>query len=87
MIPSIIQRKHVLRAIKEIERNAVPPKRRSIRYDVLHKRRRFPPKYTIGLAKKYANGNELDYRKFSGGAEANLFLDARGFQIVDKGAN
>ena len=87
MIPSIIQRKHVLLAIKEIKRNGVPPKRRSIRYDILHNSRRFPPKYTIGLAKKYANGNELNFRKFSGGAEANRFLKERGFQIVDKGAN
>ena len=84
MIPRNITREHVLKAIKEIERNRFPRRRNSRKFILLYEGKSFPPKYVVSLANKYANGIELNSSKFCGGEETNRFLRNLGFPILDK---
>ena len=84
MIPQNIKSEHILKAIEEVERSGIPRDRSSDRYDLEYNKKIYPPKYIISLANKYANGNELDHSEFSGGDEANNFLESLGFNIVNK---
>ena len=74
MIPNNITHQHILNAIQEIDegRVRIPLDREPHNNDKL-----YPPKFIISLANKYANGNELESEKFSGGEETNGFLKAR----------
>ena len=80
-IPQNITKDHVLKAIKEIDEKGVPPGRGSKTYFLIHDGKKYPPKYVISLANKYANGEELDYRKFNA-QEAVRYLEKLGFEIV-----
>lgn len=83
MIPANITSTHIISAIREIDLYGVPPRRNSKVYSLLYKGRRYPPKYVISIANRYANGTELDYREFNGGRqETNPFLEERGFNVV-----
>jgi len=84
MIPKNITREHVLRALKEIERNGVPMGRNSRKFVLSYEGKTFPPKYVVSLANKYANGIELDPSEFSGGKETNRFLITLRFEVLDK---
>ena len=86
MIPKNITREHVLRAIKEIERNGVPRGRNSRKFVLSYEGKTFPPKYVVSLSNKYANDVMLDSSKFCGGQETNRFLEMLGFRILDKTA-
>jgi len=81
MIPDNITKKHILKAIAEVDRDGVPPGRGSTRYSLLHDGRLYPPKYTVSVANRFANGNELPSANFSGGKEVNEFLARFGFSI------
>jgi len=84
MIPKNITREYVCRAIKEIRENGVPKGRSSKRFLLEYQGKFFPPKYTLALANKYANGRLLDFREFSGGSKANNFLRSLGFKVSEK---
>ena len=85
MIPDNINKDYILKAIDEIKKaNAIPSGRESTKYDLVFEENRYPPKYVVSLANKYANGEELDSSTFSGGDETNGFLRDRGFEIVNK---
>lgn len=81
-----ITRVNIISAIKEIDRYRydIPPRRNSKRYDLLFEGKRYPPKYVISIAYKYATGEELMPYEFNGGYETNSFLESKGFQIVEK---
>ena len=82
MIPKKITRKNLLDAIKEIDPDNIPSHRKIKKYYLVHNNEQYPPKYTISLANKFANGQELSHKEFSGGwSETNAFLDKRGFVI------
>jgi hypothetical protein len=81
-IPENINRDHIIKAIEEIDKNRYPPKRKSTRYNLVYNGGNYPPKYTVSLANKYANGIELEYDEFYGGKEVNEFLESRGFTII-----
>ena len=83
MIPRNINQVHVLKAIEEIDRKGIPKGRNSRKFQLLHKRRYYPPKFVISLANKYANNVELDSSQFGGGIETNHFLEKLGFEIVE----
>lgn len=68
-----IQRKHVLKALEEINRTGVPPDARSTTYDLIEGQHRFPPKLVLSLASKYASGVEFDRSLFSGGEASPAF--------------
>ncbi len=83
MIPNNITHQHILNAIQEIdEGREIPLDREPHKYNLIHNDKLYPPKFIISLSNKYANGNELESEKFSGGEETNGFLKARGFEVV-----
>lgn len=84
MIPINITSSHIISAIREIDRDSVPPRRNSKLYDLLYNGRRYPPKYVVSIANRYANGVELSSYYFGGGDETDGFLERRGFTIVPK---
>ncbi len=82
MIPSNIGKEHVIDALREIESEGVSASRRSKSFCLIVNGKKYPPKYVVSLANKYANGEELDPSSFSGGRETNGFLKKLGFDIV-----
>lgn len=84
MIPKNITRNHILSAIKEVDNNGIPDNRYSTKYTLVFKGHRYPPKYIISMANRYANGEMLDSELFSGGNETNSFLQELGFKIYVK---
>lgn len=82
MIPSNIERGHIIKAIREIDSNGILPGRESRSFLLIFEGKRYPPKYVLSLANKFANGEELDPSRFSGGQETNNFLKRLRFEIV-----
>ena len=80
-IPTV-RKTHVEAAIKEIERNGVPKKRRSTRFCMKVGKRHYPPKYVLSLAVRNATGQTLLPEDHSGGVETNGRLETLGFEIV-----
>jgi hypothetical protein len=80
MIPQNITREHILQAIQEITSSKIPVHRESSNYDLFFERKRFPPKYVISIANKYANGRELLASEFDA-VDAKTFLPKLGFEI------
>ena len=83
MIPSNIEREHIIKAIREIDSNGIPSGRESRSFLLIFKRKQYPPKYVLSLANKFPNGEELDPSRFSGGQETNNFLKGLGFDIKE----
>ena len=84
MTPDVINKMHILKAIKWIGSQGVPRPRKSRGYDLMHNNRPYPPKYVVSVAHRFAQGKEWSPSKFSGGDETNNYLIARGFRIVNK---
>lgn len=82
MIPSNIKKEHVMRAIREIDSKGMPSGRKSRSFCLRFEGKLYPLKYVVSLANKFANGEELDSSKFSGGHETNNFLKRLGFDIL-----
>jgi len=78
MIPSNIQREHIIEAIIETDKLTIPPERLSKKFLLEYEGRHYPPKFIISIANRYANGVELNPNLFSGGKESNNFLNSRG---------
>ena len=83
MINKSITKKNVLAALSEINKDGVPAKRKSTKYDLYHNGKRYPPKYALSIASKLATGKELEASEFSGGVETNNFLMFLGFTIKE----
>jgi 5-methylcytosine-specific restriction protein B len=81
-----IKREHVLEALKEIDRDGIPPDARSTTYDLIEGQHRYPPKLVLSLASKHASGVEFDRSLFSGGEASPAFALLRklGFHIERK---
>ena len=82
-IPKNINKEHIINAIQKIDREGVPEKRESTRFNLSYEGKYYPPKYIISIANLYANGEEYLPSLFSGGDETNSFLRRLGFTIVD----
>ena len=67
MIPNNITRNDILKAMDEIDAKGVPDDRLPRKFNVIYNGRKYPPKYVISIANKYANGKELRPDQFSGG--------------------
>jgi AAA domain (dynein-related subfamily) len=80
-IPKNITKEHIIRAIDEIDKNGIPDDRQQRKFNLKYNGKDYPPKYTISIANKFANGEELRASAFSGGDETNPFLEERGFMI------
>ena len=83
MIPDGIEETHLELAIQEITKNGIPVSRKSVHYDYLHGNKRYPPKYVISLAAKYAFGNELPSNDFNA-VRARDYLRSRGHTVLDR---
>jgi len=84
-IPGNIEKEHIVRAIEEIDKSGVDRRRVSIGFDLAYGERRYPPKYVVSKANKYANSIDLVYRDFVSHM-ARRHLDRLGFSIVAKGS-
>lgn len=83
---SRLRAEHVRRAIAEIDRHGLPPSRGSTKYELVVDGKRYPPKYTLGLAMRYATGHTLGPGDHYGGEQSNGPLRELGFVVVEKGA-
>ena len=87
MIPDNIEVEHVLKAIDQIDREEVPPSRRSVHYDLIKDGKPYPPKYIISIANKYANGSHHPSGRFNA-VEAKNYLARekyrQEFQVIDR---
>ena len=83
MIPSNLNEQHFVQAAAEIDREGVPEKRRSVHYDLVLSGKRYPPKYVISLATKYATGTEHPFDSFDAVEAKKYFLD-RGYEVIDR---
>jgi 5-methylcytosine-specific restriction enzyme B len=65
MIPKNITEQHVLEAIKDIDANGIKyPLTKSRKVNLVFNDKAYPPKLTISIANKFANGEELFWRSF-----------------------
>jgi hypothetical protein len=81
MIPDNIKKSHVIEAIKLISKEGRPRERQAAKYHLHYEGENFPPKYVLSVANRFANGRDLAASEFSGGKEANGFLERLGFEI------
>jgi len=84
MIPKQIKREHIIKAIELIDAKGYDKKNASTKYDLLHNRKKYPPKVIISLANIFVTGSPHPVDKFSGGDESNNFLIGLGFSIINK---
>ena len=83
MIPEGITDQHIKLAAAEIDREGIPVHRNSVHYDLVLNGRKYPPKYIISLATRYATGDEHSPEDFNA-VEAKNFLENRGYKITDR---
>ncbi len=83
MIPVVIKKGHIRKAMQRITIDGFPTRRKSRDYCLVADGRCFPPKYTIALAHEIATGDFLDSEEFSGGDESERFLKGHGFDVIE----
>ena len=83
MIPSNINYKGIVEAMKRIDDEGIPTNRRSRKYYLEFNGQQYPPKYTVARANQIVNGEFLESDKFNGGLETNNFLKRLGFHITE----
>jgi hypothetical protein len=86
VIPSNIKRKHIIKALKRIDKDGLPNDGQSSTYDVIFDDKRYPPKLVVSYANSFVNGQDLDRAKFNGGKDTECFnlLAKEGFVVVVK---
>ncbi len=57
MIPSIIRRDHILKAIDKVNPDKIPNNRRSRDFCLVYENTNYPPKYLISLGHEIATGS------------------------------
>ncbi len=82
MIPDNIQQEHLLAAMAEIDRQGVPARQQSRRYDLFYNGKSYPPKLVVRIASRLVNRQELPI--LTSVQETNDFLTKRGFTIIFK---
>ena len=83
MIPSDLEEKHFLEAASHIDREGVPFPRRSVHYDLVLGGNRYPPKYIISLANRFASGIDYPSNKFNA-VEAVNYFRVHKYQVIDR---
>ena len=87
-IPAGLTRTHVLQALADLDAGVDHPFGQPTGYELLHERKRYPPKAVVGLACRYSLGRVLLPEEFSGSeapGQANFVLRKLGFTVVRKG--
>ena len=85
MIPKGLTQKHFEQAAAEIDRYGVPSERNSVHYDLVVAKKRYPPKYIVSLAVKFATGEAYPAAEFNA-VEAKKYFQSNGYEIVDRRA-
>jgi len=67
MIPKNIGKDHIFSAVRDIDRDGIPPSKDSKKFKLFFEGKEYPPKVCYLNANKYANGKELEPSDFSGG--------------------
>ena len=83
MIPHEIEHQHVAQAAERIDKEGVPNRRKSYRYDLMLGGRPYPPKYVISLATEFATGSEYPAKSFDA-VEAKNYFVTRGYDVADR---
>lgn len=83
MIPSGLKRIHYKKAAAEIDKVGVPRNRLAVHYDLLIGGKKYPPKYLISLAQKYATGKPYPAYYFSA-VEARDYFRRLGYTVLDR---
>ena len=83
MVPMDLTKKNFLQAAAEIDRDGVPIDRRSVHYDLVLNEKRYPPKYIVSLAMRFATGKEYPAADFNAVEAKNYFL-TRGYTVIDR---
>ena len=86
MLNRQVTKENIIDALKFIDKNGVPRKRLSTKFNLYYNNKSYPPKYVLSIATKIASGKELESSVFSGGNETNSFLETLGF-IIREGSN
>jgi hypothetical protein len=83
-----LERQHVESALDEIgDPNRIPSEHRATKYCLITREKHWSPKYVVGIAWKYATGEEKHHTQYSGGKDgANLELQALGYTVEQCGA-
>jgi len=83
---SLIEQKHILDALKEIDEKGIPKNAQSSTYDLVYNGKPYPPKLVLSWSYRYATGDELDRNLFEGGKNTPCFnrLQELGFVIKTK---
>lgn len=85
MIPKGLSSKHFKHAAAAIDREGVPAERNSRYYDLVIEGKRYPPKYIVSLATKFATGEEYPASDFNAVEAKNYFL-SKGYEVIDRRA-
>jgi len=85
-IPNGITRDYILSAISDFNDRFPHEFHESTDYDLIHQKRRYPPKAVIGLAARHIIGKPLKPKDFKGGLKSKCFriLEQNGFKIKPK---
>ena len=86
MIPDDLEKKHFLQAASHIDHEGVPLPRRSVHYNLVLDGKRYPPKYIISLANRFAAGIDHPSDKFNA-VEAVNYFRAHKYQVIDRRQN
>jgi 5-methylcytosine-specific restriction protein A len=85
-IPAGINKEHILKAIVDFDGGFAHEFHESTEYDLIHEKRRYPPKAIVGLAARYIIGQPLKPKDFAGGLKSKCFrvLEHYEFTILPK---
>lgn len=88
MIPNNITKEHLVKAIKEIDKEGVPKGRQSFKYDLDYNGQKYPPLLVVSYANRIANGKEFPPNTLGGepSSEAFKLLKKEGFMVSEKKA-
>jgi len=79
---SIVNKDHIIWAIKQIDENGIPPERCSKTYNLYYNGEIYPPKYVICLAYKEITGEALKASTPGLGTQCYKRLKALGFTVL-----
>ena len=86
MIPENITKDHLVKAIKEIDKEGIPKGRQSFKYDLEYDKKKYPPLLVVSYANRIANGEEFAPNTLGGGPSSEAFklLKKEGFIVNEK---
>lgn len=79
-IPLNITEADIHKAVQETDLSSIPPRRFYTKYYLVVDGKKYPPKYILSLANKYANGQELNLDGFTT-QQAVAYFNKLGFQV------